>query len=211
MQRILLVAALAAAACTNDAAPDEGTTTSPALVTHFIANGNGVDGFVTDGNNGGFLQCDENVTQGVRTVVLSFALTFPDPVDGTKYTQKTGSGLIPSGDFTSSLTSGTLTTTTTFPIENCTYSILTGLIGCTIGPALSFNLTWTKNTLGSFTSHGTSENTFGCVTITNQGSFTGVTANINGTWAGKTSSNDAGQLHDSHQTSVTKDFSNNCP
>jgi hypothetical protein len=43
-----------------------------------------------------------------------------------------------------------------------------------------------------------------------QGNFTGVTAYIAGTWAGRTSNNDAGTLNDSHQSSTTKDFTDNC-
>src|ERR1044071_2931812 len=89
MKKILIVSTVAFAGCT-DQLPDESTTSSPVTTLHFVANGNGVDGFITSGNNGGFMTADENLTGGVRTVVLSFALTFPDPVDGTKYTQKTG-------------------------------------------------------------------------------------------------------------------------
>jgi len=209
MKRILIVSAVAFAACTEQL-PDESTASQATTTLHFVANGNGVDGFITDGNNGGFLSADENLSQGVRTVVLSFALTFPDPVDGTKFTQKTGTGLIPTAGLTSNLLTGTLNTTTTFYVDECTYSTITGLIGCVQSAPVSFNLTWTKNNLASFSSHGTNTNQFGCITQTNTGSFTGVTANINGSWAGKTSTNDQGTLHDSHQTNVTRDFTDNC-
>lgn len=211
MLKILTAVPILFAACTEQL-PEESTSTTAqnATTTHFVANGNGADGFITDGNNGGFMTVDENLSNGVRTVILSFALTFPDPLDGTRYTQKTGTGNIPSSNFTSSLNTGTLVTTTTFYVDECTYSTITGLIGCVQSAPVSFNLTWTKNNLASFSSHGTNDNTFGCITISNTGSFTGVSANIAGTWAGKTSTNDQGTLHDSHQTSVTRDFTDNC-
>jgi len=209
MRKSLIAVPFIFAACT-DALPDESVAASPITTTHFVANGNGVDGFITSGNNGGFMTVDENLSNGVRTVVMAFALTFPDPLDATKFTQKTGTGLIPTSNFTSSLTSGTLNTTTTFYVDQCTYSTITGLIGCVQSAPVTFNLTWTKNNLASFTSRGTNENTFGCITISNQGNQTGVSANVNGTWAGLTSSNDQGTLHDSHLTSVTRDFTDSC-
>jgi len=209
MKASILALSLAFAGCT-EALPDEGTTESAAVVTHFTANGNGADVFLTDSNNGGFLTVADSTSGGTRTVVLSFSLTFVDPLDGTRFAQDQGSGTITSSSFSASLSSGTLNTTTTFPITHCEYSTITGLIGCSDGTAKSFNLTWTKNTLSSFTSKGTQENTFGCATITNQGNFSGVTAYVTGSWAGKTSTNDAGTLNDNHQTTVTKDFTNNC-
>ena len=209
MKKSLFVLALAFAGCT-EAVPDEGTLESAAVVTHFLANGNGADVFLTDGNNGGFLTVADSTSNGTRTVVLSFSITFVDPLDGTRFAQDQGSGNITPSNFSATLSTGSLVTTTTFPITHCEYSTISGLIGCSAGTAKSFNLTWTKNSLSSFTSRGTQENTFGCSTITNQGNFSGVTAYVSGSWAGKTSAQDSGTLNDNHQTTVTKDFTNSC-
>jgi len=207
MKRAILLSALAFAACT-DSIPDEestGTTTQDVRTTHFIVNENGADGFISDGTNGGFLQVGSNFSQGVRTVNLTFSLTYPDPLNGTQFFLDTGSGSIPSSNFSASLTSGTLNTTTTFPIDHCLFSTISGLISCSPGAPKTFNLTWTKNNLAVFRSTGLNETTFGCQTIKNNGTFKGVSANITGTFDGHNAAGSTGTLSDNHQNSITRD------
>ena len=177
----------------------EKTQQSPNGTTNTKIRMNGLSSdtflFDADTNTNGFLNVGRDEIAG--TTQLDFSYATPDTVNLEIVYLIQGSGEIPNSAFTINSTTAHLTVTTPFPSHSCVVNFVTAEYDCDPGPAITFDLTWTKDGYASIHEKTQRSETFGPLTTKFKGEYESVSAKVNGTWTGHTASDLFGNLVDS--------------
>ena len=187
-------------ACSLESPPETESTeqaVKKATVTKIKVDGRSADLFlVDDAGTNGFLNASQD--QIANTVALDFSFATPDATDPDFLILFQGAGEIPNSAFTTTATSAHLavTTPTTYLVNRCVVNTVSGEFSCAPTTPLTFDLTWVKNGIGTVFEHTRRRETLGPVTTKFHGEFTILTANVSGTWAGRSATNLAGNLLD---------------
>ena len=167
-------------------------------VTKIIVNGESASVPLLDsaGTNGFLTVTRDNVA---NTTGLDFSWATPDPTNADLAILFQGAGQIPNNAFTQTATSAQLSMTTAadFSVAECIVNINTGDFTCATTAPLTFNLTWLGNGFGSTHEVSRRVETLGPVTTKVNAEFTTITANVDGTWGGRSDPSLTGTLTDS--------------
>ncbi len=182
----------------EDTSSTEQAAKSSKTVTEIQVNGRSATAQLIDsqGTNG-FLTATED--QIAHTFGLDFSWATPDPMNPSLAILYQGAGEIPAGAFTYSGTSAhlNLTTPAAYPVIRCVINLDDGTATCAPTGPLTFNMTWAANGFGSIEEKTKRKEVLGPVTTKINAEFTLLTANVNGTWGGRSSPNMGGDLTDS--------------
>ncbi len=198
---LLLTLSASQASMETSQAPKGGTKTT------IRVNGRSADMFLIDIDTGtnGFLNASKD--QIANTSALDFSYVTPDATDPDIVILIQGAGEIPNGSFTITSTSAHLQLTTPFPVNRCVVNTIDGTFTCAPTTPSTFDLTWTKNSVGSLFQKITTIQTLGPVTTRVKGQFSSLMASVDGTWDGHLADGQSGNLVDSHSKTVTREVS----
>jgi hypothetical protein len=213
MLKPFAVVLLLATGCTIEATPEESTTDDVAFkkkhktVTEIKVNGRSATAQLLDaqGTNG-FLTATED--QIAHTFGLDFSWATPDPMNPLVAILYQGAGEIPPGTFTYSGTTArlNLTTPAAYPVIRCEIDLDNGTSTCAPSGPLTFNMTWTANGFGRIEEKLKRKEVMGPITTKVNAEFTLQTANVNGTWGGRSSPNMNGDLTDSESKTYIREI-----
>lgn len=176
-------------------------------VTEIKVNGRSATAMLIDsqGTNG-FLTATED--QIAHTFGLDFSWATPDPNDPDFAIFYQGAGEIPAGAFTYSGTTAhlNLTTPASYPVIRCVINLNDGTSTCAPSGPLTFNMTWTVNGFGRIEEKTKRKEILGPVTTKTNAEFVMQTANVNGTWGGRSSPNMNGDLTDSESKQYIREI-----
>lgn len=209
----LSIALLLATGCSMEGASEvdtgqaEQAVNTQDTVTRIRVNGRSVFAALLDaqGTNG-FLAATED--QIAHTFGLDFGWATPDATNPDFATIYQGAGEIPAGAFTYSNTSAQLqlTTPASYPVTRCEINLNDGTFTCAPSGPLSFNMTWAVNGFGQVEEKIKRKEIMGPVTTKVTAEFTMRSANVNGTWGGRSSPNINGDLTDSNSKTYIREI-----
>lgn len=198
-----------------EAVTDEGATSQDEVVakkkkstvTQIIVNGRSATAALLDaqGTNG-FLAATED--QVANTFALDFSWATPDPNNPLIAILYQGAGEIPAGALTFTNTSVhlALTTPVDYPVIRCEVDLDVGSSTCAPSAPLTFNMTWTQNGFGRIEEKTKRKEIMGPVTTKINAEFVTVTANVNGTWGGRSFPNLGGEITDSESKTYIREI-----
>jgi hypothetical protein len=176
---------------------------SSTIVTRSYVNGLFAELFLVDGDtNGGLFASRDEVT---NTSSLQFSYASPDPTDSNLVILIQGVGEIPNSSFQITRTAAHLAVTTPFPVTKCIVNLTTGDFTCEPGTPRTFDLTWTKNGLGSVSERSVRVETFGPVTTKIQGEYQILLATVRGIWDGHLANGVRADLLDSQSKTMFRE------
>ena len=191
----------------EDTAQTEQAVTNHQTVTQIKVNGRSASAQLLDaqGTNG-FLTATED--QIAHTFGLDFSWATPDPTNPLIAVLYQGAGEIPAGAFTYSGTTArlNLTTPAAYPVNRCVIDLDLGTSTCAPAGPLTFNMTWAVNGFGLIEEKTKRKEVMGPVTTKINAEFMLQTANVNGTWGGRSSPNMNGDLTDSQSRTYIREI-----
>ncbi len=212
MLKPVVAVLLLASACSIEGTPDENTAQAEQAVkqktvTEIRVNGRSVFAALLDaqGTNG-FLAATED--QIAHTFGLDFSWATPDATNPDLAILYQGAGEIPAGAFTYSNTTAqlNLSTPASYPVTRCEINLNDGTFTCAPSGPLSFAMTWAVNGFGQVEEKIKRKEIMGPVTTKVTAEFTMRTANVNGTWGGRSSPNLNGDLTDSNSKTYIREI-----
>lgn len=176
-------------------------------VTQIVVNGRSATAALLDaqGTNG-FLAATED--QVANTFALDFSWATPDPNNPLLAILYQGAGAIPAGALTFTNTSVhlALTTPADYSVIRCEVDLDLGTSICAPSAPLVFDMTWTQNGFGRIEEKLKRKEVLGPVTTKINAEFVTVTANINGTWGGRSFPNLGGEITDSESKTYIREI-----
>lgn len=212
MLKPVVAVLLLATGCSIEGTPEADTSSSEQAATNKTVTNISVNGRSTyaalldaEGTNG-FLAATED--QIAQTFGLDFSWATPDPLNPLSAILYQGAGEIPAGAFTYSGTSAhlNLTTPATYPVTRCVINLDDGTYTCAPSGPLTFNMTWTANGFGRVEEKVKRKEVLGPVTTKLTAEYTMLSANVNGTWGGRSSPNLGGDLTDSESKTYIREI-----
>lgn len=200
-ERPLFTAALAAVLLAASALAWAGND----RVTVIRSNGSSAFANLVDPatQSSGFLSVARDAIAG--TTALDFAWATPVPGDPRHVVLVQGAGEIPGAAFAVNRDGAQLNVVTPFETVRCLVDIEDGVFDCAPGPALAFELSWTRIGQQREWRHTVSELRMGPLTVRSQGQFEANLASVAGTFAGLPATGGFGDLLDTRGASVTRE------
>lgn len=159
-----------------------------------------------DEGTNGFLAATEDQIAG--TFGLDFSWATPDPTNPLVAILYQGAGTIPTGALTFTNTSAhlALTTPADYSVIRCEVDLEFGTSVCVPTTPVTFNMTWTQNGFGRIEEKTKRKEIMGPVTTKINAEFVTLTANVNGTWGGRSYPNLNGDLTDSESKTYIREI-----
>lgn len=151
----------------------------------------------------GFLSVARDAVAG--STVLDFAWATPVPGDPRHVVLVQGAGEIPGAAFAVDRDGARLHVVTPFETVRCLVDIEEGHFDCAPGPALPFELAWTRIGHEREWQQAVSEVRMGPLTVRSQGQFEQRSASVAGSFDGLPQSGGFGNLIDTKGASVTRE------
>jgi hypothetical protein len=151
----------------------------------------------------GFLSVARDAVAG--TTALDFAWATPVPGDPRHVVLVQGAGEIPNAAFAVGRDGAQLNVVTPFETLRCLVDIEDGSFDCAPGPALAFELVWTRIGQEREWQQTVSEVRLGPLTVRSQGQFEQRSASVGGTFAGLPAVGGLGNLVDTRGATVTRE------
>jgi len=182
----------------NSQSSNGGTVTKVRINGHFAQVN------LSDGGYAGFLTVARDQITGTTALDFSFVARDPDNPHIAFLWQ--GAGEIPNSAFTTAAngTSAQLAVTTPFPVTLVVIDQETGSVTIIPWTPMTFDLTWEQNSFITTFERVEAINTFGPLRTYFTGTFSSVSASVNGTWDGHTATGSYGTLQDTHNNSVQR-------
>lgn len=140
-----------------------------------------------------------------RTTLLDFAWATPVPGDPRHVVLVQGAGEIPGTALAVNRDGAQLNVVTSFETVRCLVDIEDGNFDCAPGPALAFDLTWTRIGQEREWQQTVSELRMGPLIVRSQGQFEQQSAKVDGSFGGLPASGALGNLIDTRGASVTRE------
>jgi hypothetical protein len=161
---------------------------------------------LADGDTSGYLIASSDKVSGTSALDFSYAAHNPDNRESVFLWQ--GAGEIPNSAFTNgpNWSWARLAVTTPFSAIRYEIDLVTGKVTSTPWTPITFDLTWVPD--GFFTSDERVESfqTFGPVKQQFRGAYSRVSASVNGTWDGHTTTNGSGTLDDTRNNTISREI-----
>lgn len=156
-----------------------------------------------DTQSSGFLNVARDAVAG--TTLIDFAWATPVPGDPRHVVLVQGAGEIPGAAFAVDREGAQLNVVTPFETVRCLVDIEDGDFDCAPGPALAFELAWTRIGEQREWQRTVSEVRMGPLTVRSHGQFEQTSASVAGSFGGLPTIGGLGNLIDTRGASVTRE------